>query len=307
MYGWIKLHRKLLDNPSVLQDAEYLALWVFLLLSAEPQKRDLILSGKHLTLLPGQLISSRRELAAKLNIKPSKVHRILDKFESEGQITSFCKENINIISIKNWADYQGSKNKGETPSETPSETPFETPSTSKKPHNNAVFQGLKNKSETPFETPSETPFETPSDFLLINNLKNLKEFKENIYLSKEKYKKEKFSSSSDADFETLWSVYPRKALKSDAKKAFTKAVNAGCDFNSILIGAKAYADYVRHYSVESRYIKLLSNFIKSEAFNDDWKISSDTKAKHNKFRNTSQKGLDGAAVEKAAMMKLMMS
>ena len=273
MYGWIKLHRKLLDNPSVLQDAEYLALWVFLLLSAEPQKRDLILSGKHLTLLPGQLISSRRELAAKLNIKPSKVHRILDKFESEGQITSFCKENINIISIKNWADYQGSKNKG----------------------------------ETPFETPSETPFETPSDFLLINNLKNLKEFKENIYLSKEKYKKEKFSSSSDADFETLWSVYPRKALKSDAKKAFTKAINAGSDFNSILKGAKAYADYVRHYSVESRYIKLLSNFIKSEAFNDDWKISSDTKAKHNKFRNTSQKGLDGAAVEKAAMMKLMMS
>ena len=33
MEGWIKLHRKMLDNPIVCKDSDYLAVWIYLLLT----------------------------------------------------------------------------------------------------------------------------------------------------------------------------------------------------------------------------------------------------------------------------------
>ena len=32
--GWIKLHRKTLDNPIVMKDTDHLAVWMWLLLNA---------------------------------------------------------------------------------------------------------------------------------------------------------------------------------------------------------------------------------------------------------------------------------
>ena len=53
---------------------------------------------------------------------------------------------------------------------------------------------------------------------------------------------------------------------------------------------------------EERYIKLLANFLKNESWKEEWKLP---KSMRNKFNNTSQKSLDGSAVEKAAILKLM--
>ena len=45
--GWIKLHRKLADNPVVMKDSDYLALWVYLLLQASHAPFPIIFKGEN--------------------------------------------------------------------------------------------------------------------------------------------------------------------------------------------------------------------------------------------------------------------
>ena len=58
--GWIKLHRKLMDNPLVMKDADHLAIWTYLLLESTHTEYKTLLGGKVVTLQPGQLISGER-------------------------------------------------------------------------------------------------------------------------------------------------------------------------------------------------------------------------------------------------------
>ena len=48
--GYIKLHRQILDNP-ISTKANYLAVWVYLLLKANHEDREIILNGKITSLL----------------------------------------------------------------------------------------------------------------------------------------------------------------------------------------------------------------------------------------------------------------
>ena len=52
MEGYIKLHRKILDNPIVCKDAEYFAVWIYLLLNATHKEIDMVFKGKRITLKP---------------------------------------------------------------------------------------------------------------------------------------------------------------------------------------------------------------------------------------------------------------
>lgn len=52
MDGWIKLHRKLLDNPVVTKDSDHLAVWIYLLLNATHREVDVLFGGKRITLKP---------------------------------------------------------------------------------------------------------------------------------------------------------------------------------------------------------------------------------------------------------------
>lgn len=52
MDGWIKLHRKMLDNPIVWKDNDHLAVWIYLLLNASHKDTDVLFKGKRTTLKP---------------------------------------------------------------------------------------------------------------------------------------------------------------------------------------------------------------------------------------------------------------
>ena len=84
--GWIKLHRKMQDNPIIMKDADYLAVWVYLLLNATHTEYPALFQGKKIMLQPGQLITGRKSISEKLCVSESKVRRILDAFESDQQI-----------------------------------------------------------------------------------------------------------------------------------------------------------------------------------------------------------------------------
>lgn len=106
MDGYIKLHRKLLDNPLVCKDSDYLSIWIYLLLNATHQSCDVMFKCKRITLIPGQLITGRQSIASKLNISESKVQRVLKKLEIEQQIEQRTSNENRLITILNWDDYQ---------------------------------------------------------------------------------------------------------------------------------------------------------------------------------------------------------
>jgi hypothetical protein len=113
MDGWIKLHRKILDNPIVCKDSDHIAVWTYLLLNATHKEYPTVFKGIKIILQPGQLITGRKVIAEKFNISESKVQRILKSFEIEQQIEQQnCNKN-RLISIISWADYQSSEQQDE--------------------------------------------------------------------------------------------------------------------------------------------------------------------------------------------------
>lgn len=52
MEGWVKLHRKLLDNPIVCKDSDHLAVWIYLMLNATHKEYDVLFNNKRITLKP---------------------------------------------------------------------------------------------------------------------------------------------------------------------------------------------------------------------------------------------------------------
>lgn len=113
MSGWIKLHRKLLDNPIVCKDADHLAIWTYLLLNATHKEKQAIFQGLKITLQPGQLITGRKAIAEALRVTESKVQRVLSCFESEQQIEQQTSNKNRLITILRWAEYQHDEQQNE--------------------------------------------------------------------------------------------------------------------------------------------------------------------------------------------------
>lgn len=108
MDGWIKLHRRTLDNPVVCKDADHLAVWVYLLLKASHNVCPVFFRGEKTELRPGQLITGRLKIADDLSINESKVKRILQAFKSDQQIDQQTSNKNSLITILNWDVYQKS-------------------------------------------------------------------------------------------------------------------------------------------------------------------------------------------------------
>lgn len=104
--GWVKLHRKMLDNPIIMKDAEHLAVWMYLLLNATHAEYPALFKGKKIMLQPGQLITGRKSIARTLEVSESKVTRILNMFEIEQQIEQQTSNKNRLITVVNWDKYQ---------------------------------------------------------------------------------------------------------------------------------------------------------------------------------------------------------
>lgn len=106
MEGWIKVHRKILENPIVMKDSEYFIVWMYLLLHASHKDYPVIFDGKKVTLKAGQLITGRKKISENTGVNESKVKRILKTFKSDQQIDQrTCPQN-SLITVLNWDKYQ---------------------------------------------------------------------------------------------------------------------------------------------------------------------------------------------------------
>ena len=111
--GYIKLHRKLLENPVVCKDSDYFAVWIYLLLNATHSGCEVMFGGKRTTLKPGEFTTGRKRIAEDLSISESKVQRILKRFESEHQIEQRTDRQCRLISIVSWNKYQECEQRNE--------------------------------------------------------------------------------------------------------------------------------------------------------------------------------------------------
>ena len=111
--GFVKLHRKMLDNPVVCKDADHLAIWIWLLLNAVWDECDVTFRGERITLKPGQLTTGRKRIADELNISESKVQRTLKAFETEHQIEQQTDRQCRLITIVSWDKYQFNEQRNE--------------------------------------------------------------------------------------------------------------------------------------------------------------------------------------------------
>lgn len=109
MSGWIKAHRKLMDNPIVCKDSDHLAIWMYLLLNATHKEHQAVFGGEKIILKPGQLITGRKSISDKLRVTESKVQRVLKCFESEHQIEQQTGNKNRLVTIVSWLEYQDSE------------------------------------------------------------------------------------------------------------------------------------------------------------------------------------------------------
>ena len=104
--GWIKVHRKMLDNPVVFKDADHLAVWMYLLLKATHTEYPTMFNGEKVILKAGQLVTGRKKISSDTGVNESKVNRVLNLFKSEHQIEQLTTRHGSIISIVAWDEYQ---------------------------------------------------------------------------------------------------------------------------------------------------------------------------------------------------------
>ena len=113
MEGWIKIHRKMLENPIICKDSDYLSVWIYLLLNATHKEIPALFKGEKITLHPGQLITGRKSMSNKLKISESKIYRIINEYKSEQQIEQQTSNKNSLITILNWNKYQQSEQQNE--------------------------------------------------------------------------------------------------------------------------------------------------------------------------------------------------
>lgn len=111
--GWIKIHRKIWQNPIVTKDADHFAVWIYLLTNATHTPQKALWGKEKITLQPGQLITGRKAISKKLKINESKVYRILKLFKSDQQIEQQTNRQASLITIVNWDKYQISEQQNE--------------------------------------------------------------------------------------------------------------------------------------------------------------------------------------------------
>jgi Fe2+ or Zn2+ uptake regulation protein len=190
--GWIKLHRKIRDS-SIFNDHQLFRLWMICLTEATHKERDQLIDKQTVHLMPGEFVTGRYDIDKLYNngLKRSEkvtgektVYRWLEKLEKGGFLTIKKTNKFSIVSIDNWAFYQGE--------ESSDDHQIDQQMTNKRPSNDHQMTTNKN----------------------VKNVKNVENVKEDINNSAEPVVQHE---GYHVDFESFWTVYPKFRRKDKAK------------------------------------------------------------------------------------------
>ena len=202
--GWIKLHRKILDNFLWTEKREFskAECWIDILLnvrhSEEPSK--LLLKGQIVECNQGECVLSLDSWARRWNMQKSKVRRVLNLFQSMNMIEL---ENVRVstrLKVLKFSEYAIERHADETQTKR-RRNADETQATPNKNEKNERMKECKNIESKDSCAPVEC-----TD--LIQASKSIQ---------KQSQKKQ-----VDTAFEIFWAAYPKKKGKKQAIRAWEK-------------------------------------------------------------------------------------
>lgn len=103
--GWVKLHRKLVDNP-IFKNPKASHLWIAILLLANHEPRTFVWGNKTHNLLAGQLLTGREKLSKLTGLSENFIQRTLVALENVHQIRQQTFNKFRIITVVSWQNYQ---------------------------------------------------------------------------------------------------------------------------------------------------------------------------------------------------------
>ena len=107
MDGWIKLYRKITENPLYFSEAfTRLQAWIDLLIIANHDESYIYIRGNKVEIKRGQVAKTQDTLAERWKWSRGKVVRFLDELQKSGQIVQQKSKLITLISIANYELYQ---------------------------------------------------------------------------------------------------------------------------------------------------------------------------------------------------------
>lgn len=80
------------------------------------------------------------------------------------------------------------------------------------------------------------------------------------------------SSDLKEEFETLWSLYPKKQGKPKALEYYIKARKDGTTYEEVENGINAYVLYIKENEMDMQFVKMGSTFFSQRAWSDDWTV-----------------------------------
>jgi len=116
MDGYIKLYRKILDNP-VFQNERLLKIFIWCLLKASYKEHEQIVGLQTVLLKPGQFIYGRYKAAQELKIKPSTLNDHMNTLKRLRIIDIKPNNKFSIVTIANWALYQSKEEESDNKSD----------------------------------------------------------------------------------------------------------------------------------------------------------------------------------------------
>lgn len=140
------------------------------------------------------------------------------------------------------------------------------------------------------------PVDIPSD----NQMSDKRETQVSIgKVSVDKISKDNKRASVNADFEYLWSLYPKKRGKQAALKAYEAAVKRGTTKEEVEKGIKAYIASINANRTESRYIKHGDTFFRGAHWQDEYDITgvNNNDGIYNQYGGISNSGTDWRSID----------
>lgn len=103
--GWVKLHRKILDNP-IFKNDKLFRVFMYLLLKASHTERDQLIGDSIVHLKTGQWATGRKAISRDTGLTEQNVRTAISKLEKLGILTIKVTVKYSVFSITNWHNHQ---------------------------------------------------------------------------------------------------------------------------------------------------------------------------------------------------------
>lgn len=102
--GWIKLHRRILDDPIITDDGLF-RLFIYCLLNANFKEKTFLFGGESVTVSRGQFITGRKVLAKQLRVKDTTIYYRLRTLEKLKYVSVKSNNQYSLLTVINYDSY----------------------------------------------------------------------------------------------------------------------------------------------------------------------------------------------------------